>query len=265
MQNGVLKGGPPPPTEVDTRALCSLESPQGSWLHCSYHLTTSMVSPALLCLPSALAMHHAQLGRPQFQYRDMATDILGNQNQNALITKNDPATIAPPVKEKMLKGLRAAYSVMILTNCSVAVSGHWAFGNQAKGTVLSNFVAGDRPLLPTWFLVITNIFILLQFSAVTSRLIFRSTSVIIATTLDAMLPFIEGLVALFGAFGCIPLDTILPMVFYNNTFKPSKYSVIFLVNTTIIVVSSLLAGIGTIASVYKIVSDAKMVHLFPNL
>jgi len=78
----------------------------GSWLHSGYHLTTSMVSPALLSLPFALALlgwaggliglivaglvtfysynllsmvleHHARLGHRQLRYRDMATDILG--------------------------------------------------------------------------------------------------------------------------------------------------------------------------------------------
>ncbi|CAL9174142.1 unnamed protein product, partial [Musa hybrid cultivar] len=79
----------------------------GSWLHCAYHLTTSIVSPALLSLPLAFASlgwasavaclvmgaavtfysynllslvleHHDQLGRRQLRFRDMAHDILGN-------------------------------------------------------------------------------------------------------------------------------------------------------------------------------------------
>ena len=78
----------------------------GSWWHCAYHLTTSIVSPAILSLPFALSLlgwvggvffltmtalvtfysynllsvvleHHAQLGQRQLRFRDMATDILG--------------------------------------------------------------------------------------------------------------------------------------------------------------------------------------------
>ncbi|RZR85144.1 hypothetical protein BHM03_00012087, partial [Ensete ventricosum] len=78
----------------------------GSWLHCGYHLTTSIVAPALLSLPFAFASlgwapgvlclvigaavtfysynllslvleHHAKLGRRQLRFRDMAHDILG--------------------------------------------------------------------------------------------------------------------------------------------------------------------------------------------
>ena len=67
----------------------------------------------------------------------------------------------------MFKGLCVCYSVILATFFSVAISGYWAFGNQAMGTVLSNFMGNGQPLLPTWFLLMTNIFILLQISPVT--------------------------------------------------------------------------------------------------
>jgi Transmembrane amino acid transporter protein len=79
----------------------------GSWIHCGYHMTTAIVAPALLSLPFAFASlgwaggvvclllgavvsfysyhlishvleHHAQIGRRQLRFRDMADDILGN-------------------------------------------------------------------------------------------------------------------------------------------------------------------------------------------
>ena len=82
----------------------------GSWVHCGYHLTTAIVAPALLSLPFALALlgwkggvvilmlaaiitfysynllslvleHHAELGKRQLRFRDMAHDILGNNLQ----------------------------------------------------------------------------------------------------------------------------------------------------------------------------------------
>ena len=78
----------------------------GSWLHCGYHLTTSIVAPALLSLPFALSMlgwvggiisllfcgvvtfysynllsmvleHHAMQGSRLLRFRDMASFILG--------------------------------------------------------------------------------------------------------------------------------------------------------------------------------------------
>ncbi|XP_062091893.1 GABA transporter 1-like [Humulus lupulus] len=204
------------------------------------------------------------------------------------------ATIAPPVQGKMFKGLCVCYSVIALTYFSVGISGYWAFGNQAQGTILANFMGVDKPLLPTWFLVITNAFAVTQVLAVTlvylqptnevfenkfadpkmeqfstrniiPRLIFRSLSVIVGTFFAAMLPFFGDLMALFGAFGCIPLDFILPMIFYNVTFKPSKRGLIFWINSVIVAASLVLVGVGSIASVRQIVLDAKTYRLFANM
>ncbi|KAH0464930.1 hypothetical protein IEQ34_005033 [Dendrobium chrysotoxum] len=78
----------------------------GSWLHCGYHLTTSIVAPGLLTLPYALAKmgwaagvvyllvaavvtfysynlislvleHHAQQGNRLLRFRDLARLVLG--------------------------------------------------------------------------------------------------------------------------------------------------------------------------------------------
>lgn len=78
----------------------------GSWLHCGYHLTTSIVGPVIFSLPFTMALlgwvtgvvivtlaalvtfyaynllsvvleHHEQLGKRQLRFRDMARDILG--------------------------------------------------------------------------------------------------------------------------------------------------------------------------------------------
>jgi amino acid permease len=106
-----------------------------------------------------------------------------------------------------------------------------------------------------------------QFSIrnIVPRLIFRSMSVIIGTTFAAMLPFFGDIMALLGAFGCIPLDFIFPMVFYNVTFKPSKRGLVFWGNTLIAVASSVLSMVGAVASVRQIVLDAKTYRLFANI
>ncbi|GLT75323.1 hypothetical protein SLA2020_470570 [Shorea laevis] len=434
--------------ELDAGALFVLKS-KGSWLHCGYHLTTSIVAPVIFSLPFALALlgwvygilclafaalvtfysynllslvleHHAQLGKRQLRFRDMATDILGPRwgkylvgplqfaicygaviggsllggqclkfvyllykpnggmqlyqfimifgavllifaqlpsfhslrhiNLGSLVlcfaysacavagsihignSRNAPvkdysingsevnhvfgainaisiiataygcgiipeiqATIAPPVKGKMFKGLCICFTVILMTYFSVAVSGYWAFGNHTQSSILNNFMDDNqKPLLPTWFLLTTNIFALLQLSAITvtymqptnelfekwfanpkmgqfstrnivPRVISRSLSVITAIVFAAMLPFFGDIMALFGAFGIIPLDFILPMVFYNATFKPSKQSFIFWGNTLIAVVSTALAAVGAVASVRQMVLDAKTYSLFANM
>lgn len=79
----------------------------GSWIHCGFHLTTSIVGPVIFSLPFALALlgwvpgvliialaalvtfyaynllsavleHHEKLGKRQIRFRDMARDILGD-------------------------------------------------------------------------------------------------------------------------------------------------------------------------------------------
>lgn len=97
------------------------------------------------------------------------------------------------------------------------------------------------------------------------RIIARSTSVVIAATIAAMLPFFGDINSLIGAFGFIPLDFILPVVFYNLTFNPSKRSFVFWLNILISVVFSTLGVIAAIAAVRQIVLDAKTYRLFANV
>ncbi|XXG64942.1 hypothetical protein AAC387_Pa05g2761 [Persea americana] len=204
------------------------------------------------------------------------------------------ATLAPPVKGKMFKGLCICYTVVIVTFFSVGISGYWAFGNQAEGIILSNFLIGGKPLLPKWFLMMTYVFTLLQVLAVgviylqplnevlegkfadpkrekfstrnvVPRLVFRSLAVVTATAIAAMLPFFGDINAVIGAFGIMPLDFILPMIFYNMTFKPSKRSLLFWGNTIIAVIFSVLAVIAAVSTVRQIALDAKTYRLFANV
>ncbi|XP_027104840.1 GABA transporter 1 [Coffea arabica] len=222
-----------------------------------------------------------------------AFSIIATTYGNGIIPEIQ-ATIAPPVTGKMFKGLLVCYAVVISTFFSVAISGYWAFGNQSRQSVLSNFMVNNHPLLPKGFLLMTNVFTLVQVSAVVlvymqptnvvierafadpkkdqfsirnvvPRLIFRSLSIVLATTLAAMLPFFGDIMALFGAFGCIPLDFILPMVFYNLTFKPSRKGLVYWGNTIIAVLSTVLALVGAVASVRQIILDAKTYRLFANM
>nr|KJB35307.1 hypothetical protein B456_006G108800 [Gossypium raimondii] len=305
--------------QLDAGALFVLKS-KGSWLHCGYHLTTSIVAPTLLSLPFAFTFlgwavgiislvvgalvtfysynllslvleHHAQLGRRHLRFRDMANDILGprwgwyyvgptqfmvcygsvialtllgGQCMKAIYVLSQPngsmklyefviifgflmlvldqipsfhslrhinlislflclaysacaaaasihignsskgptkdyglkgdaesqifgifnaiaiiattygngiipeiqATIAPPVKGKMFKGLCVCYTVLIITFFTVAITGYWAFGNHSEGLLLSNFLDDGNPLVPKWFILMTNLFTILQLSAV---------------------------------------------------------------------------------------------------
>ncbi|KAL5976438.1 hypothetical protein ACLOJK_020770 [Asimina triloba] len=203
------------------------------------------------------------------------------------------ATLAPPIKGKMFKGLCMCYVVITSTFFSVAISGYWAFGNLSQGNILSNFNPDGKRLVPDWFTVLTNIFMLLQLTAVSvlylqptnvvlenwladvknkqfsirnvvPRLVSRSLSVILGTAIAAMLPFFADINAFLGAFGIIPLNFVLPMIFYNQTFKPSKSSILFWGNTISALAFTLTGLIGTVCAIRQIVLDAKSYHLFAN-
>ncbi|KAK8454086.1 hypothetical protein SEVIR_5G393100v4 [Setaria viridis] len=204
------------------------------------------------------------------------------------------ATVAAPVTGKMFRGLCLCYAVVITTFFSVAISGYWAVGNQAQGTLLSNFMVDGAAVIPEWLLLITQLFTLLQLSAVgvvylqptnevleglfsdakqgqyaprnvVPRLVSRTAAVAVATTVAAMVPFFGDMNSLIGAFGFLPLDFAVPAVFYNVTFKPSKRGLVFWLNTVIAVVFSALAVIASVAAVRQIALDAKTYKLFANV
>ncbi|XP_028553461.1 GABA transporter 1 isoform X2 [Dendrobium catenatum] len=355
-KNGQIPSQAP---QLDAGALFVLQS-KGSWLHCGYHLTTSIVAPALLSLPLALSAlgepssawppaapvqrygspdsrfylgallhwtnsvlsllrcrcrqcsawwtkHEGQSSDAPHRDYSLPSDeqdlVFGVFNAIAIIATSYgngiipeiQATVAPPVQGKMFKGLCLCYAVAVATFFSVAVSGYWVFGNLAKGTILSNFISGNgRPLVPKWFLLMANIFTILQLSAVAvvylqptnellegifadphkgqysvrnvfPRIVFRSISVGMATAIAAMLPFFGDINAVIGAFGFLPLDFVVPAVLYNITFRPSMRGAVFWANVVIAVVFSVFAVLASIAAVRQILLDAKNYKLFANV
>lgn len=106
-----------------------------------------------------------------------------------------------------------------------------------------------------------------QFSArnVIPRLIFRSISVAVATTIAAMLPFFGDINGVIGAFGFLPLDFLMPSIFYNITFKPSRRSLIFWINTALIVVFTFITVLANVAAIRQIALDANSYKLFANV
>jgi amino acid permease len=205
------------------------------------------------------------------------------------------ATLAPPVKGKMEKGIALCYTVVFITFYPVAISGYWAFGNKAQGNIFDNLVPDVGPsLMPQWLVGIASIAIVAQLLAiglvyvqpiyevlesktadisqsryslrnVAPRLVLRSLYLAVATVLGAMLPFFGDIVSLIGAFGYTPLDFVLPMLFYQLVFRPSPRSLVFWLNWCIIVVFSIVGVIGCVASFRSIVMNANTYHLFANV
>lgn len=97
------------------------------------------------------------------------------------------------------------------------------------------------------------------------RLLSRSLSVAVAAAVAAMLPFFGDINAVIGAFGFLPLDFVIPCVFYNITFKPSRRRLLFWTNAGIASTFSVLAVAASVAAVRQIALDAKDYRLFADV
>ncbi|KAK6129954.1 hypothetical protein DH2020_036348 [Rehmannia glutinosa] len=204
------------------------------------------------------------------------------------------ATLAPPATGKMVKGLIMCYTVIFLTFYSAAVSGYWVFGNKSNSNIIKSLMPDEGPpLAPVWVLGLAIVFVLLQLFAIglvysqvayeimekksadvnqgifskrnlIPRIILRSLYVIFCGFVAAMLPFFGDISAVVGAFGFIPLDFVLPMLLYNMTYKPTKSSLAYWINNSIIVVFTCVGLMGAFSSVRKLVLDAKEFKLFSS-
>ncbi|XP_071730684.1 probable GABA transporter 2 [Rutidosis leptorrhynchoides] len=204
------------------------------------------------------------------------------------------ATLAPPVRGKMFKGLVMCYSVIFVTFYSAAVSGYLVFGNKASSNILKSLMPDEGPsLAPTWLLGLGVIFVLLQLFAIglvysqvayeimetksadinqgifskrnlIPRIILRSLYMIFCGFIAALLPFFGDINGVVGALGFIPLDFILPMLLYNLTYKPSRSSITYWINNAIMVVFTGVGLLGSFSSVRKLSLDASKFKLFSN-
>lgn len=96
------------------------------------------------------------------------------------------------------------------------------------------------------------------------RLILRTIYMVLCAFVAAMLPFFGDINGVVGAIGFIPLDFILPMLLYNMTHNPSRTSVTFWLNISIIVVFTGTGIMGAFSSVRKLVLDAHKFKLFSS-
>ncbi|KAG4211401.1 hypothetical protein ERO13_A02G102100v2 [Gossypium hirsutum] len=204
------------------------------------------------------------------------------------------ATLAPPATGKMVKGLLMCYTVAFLTFYSAAVSGYWVFGNKSNSNILKSLMPDEGPsLAPTIVLGLAVVFVLLQLLAIglvysqvayeimekqsadvkqgmfskrnlIPRLILRSLYVIFCGFMAAMLPFFGDISGVVGAIGFIPLDFILPMLLYNTTYKPSRSTLTYWINLSIIIVFTGVGIMGSFSSIRKLVLDANKFKLFSS-
>lgn len=96
------------------------------------------------------------------------------------------------------------------------------------------------------------------------RIVLRTMYMIFCGFFAAMLPFFGDINGVVGAIGFIPLDFILPMLLYNMTFKPSRSSLTYWINISIMVVFTGVGILGSFSSIRKLVLDASKFKLFSS-
>ncbi|KAJ8451151.1 hypothetical protein Cgig2_026960 [Carnegiea gigantea] len=232
------------------------------------HAATSKNAP-----PRDYSLESSQAARVfnAFTSTSIIAAIFGNgilPEIQQLITYILQATLAPPATGKMLKGLFLCYSVIFITFYSAAVSGYYTFGNKSNSNILQSLLPDKgSALAPTWILILSmksadtkrGIF---SKRNLIPRLILRTTYMIFCGLFAAMLPFFGDINSVIGAIGFIPLDFILPMLLYNMTYKPSKSSITYWINISIIVIFTGVGLLGTFSSIRKLILDAKEFKIF---
>ncbi|CAI9762566.1 unnamed protein product [Fraxinus pennsylvanica] len=174
------------------------------------------------------------------------------------------------------------------------VSGYRVFGNKSNSNILKSLMPDEGPsLAPVPVLGLAVIFVLLQLFAIglvysqvayeimekksadvnqgifskrnlIPRIILRSLYVVFCGFFAAMLPFFGDINGVVGAVGFIPLDFVLPMLLYNMTYKPSKSSIKYWINNSIIIIFTGAGLMGAFSSTRKLVLDAKEFKLFSS-
>ena len=94
------------------------------------------------------------------------------------------------------------------------------------------------------------------------RIVLRTLYMLFCGFFAAMLLFFGDINGVVGAIGFIPLDFVLPMLLYNMTHKPSKSSLRFWINNSIIIIFTGLVLLGALASISKLVIATQMFKLF---
>lgn len=96
------------------------------------------------------------------------------------------------------------------------------------------------------------------------RIFLRTLYMMFCGFIAAMLPFFGDINAVVGAIGFIPLDFVLPMLLYNMTYKPTKSSLAYWINNSIIIIFTIVGLMGAFSSMRKLVLDAKEFKLFSS-
>ncbi|KAE8675706.1 putative GABA transporter 2 [Hibiscus syriacus] len=268
-------------TFLESRMESDAGAAKGKWWHAGFHLTTAINSDAALRVQGIGVLEHCEkAGRRHIRFRELAADVLGYFVSTCY--REDGKRTADLLR------------CSVPSFYSVAVSGYWLFGNKSNSNILKSLMPDEGPALaPTAVLGLAVIFVLLQLLAIglvysqvayeimekqssdvkqgkfskrnlIPRIILRSLYVMFCGFMAAMLPFFGEISGVVGAMGFIPLDFILPMLLYNMTFKPSRSTITYWLNFSIIFVFTGVGIMGTFSSIRKLILDANQFKLFSS-
>lgn len=222
-----------------------------------------------------------------------ALSILSTIYGNAVLVETQ-ATVSPPTRENMVKGLGVCYIATVTTFFPVAIAGYWAFGNSSNGNIFLNMISVTGvSYIPSWMFILANMCMIVQLVAgsvlysqptfeiverdiVTKtqrsslrisikRTILRTLFMGIATFLAAMLPFFSDFNALSGSMGYTPLVFIFPIIFFLIDFKIESNSLGFWTKCLMVGFFIIITAIGVVTSIRQLVLDEKTYRLFANI
>ncbi|BDA43177.1 Lysine histidine transporter-like 1 [Coccomyxa sp. Obi] len=187
----------------------------------------------------------------------------------------------PSALVSMMRGLAAAYTVVVVAYFPVASAGYAAFGNLVSPDVLLSVRK------PAWLISLANFMVVIHLAAsyqvfaqpifetveawilagkyrlaterpIVTRAVVRCSYVALTCFLAILIPFFGDLMGLVGSLGLMPLTFLLPPALWIKATKPRGPELWF--NVALMVVYGIAGVLAAIGSVYNIVIHAHEYH-----
>ncbi|KAH1113207.1 hypothetical protein GLYMA_04G255200v4 [Glycine max] len=193
-----------------------------------------------------------------------------------------PSTEEKPSNIPMWRGVRVAYTIVIICYISVAVSGFWAYGNAVDDDVLITLEH------PNWLIAIANfmvfihvlgsfqvfampVFDTIETTLVKSwnftpsrilRLVSRSIFVCVVGIIGMCIPFFGGLLGFFGGLAFTSTSYMIPSILWLAEKSPKRWSFHWIASWICVIVGGIIAVVAPIGGVRTIIVSAKTYKLF---
>ncbi|KAL3691117.1 hypothetical protein R1sor_004768 [Riccia sorocarpa] len=193
-----------------------------------------------------------------------------------------PSTPEKPSKIAMWRGVLGAYFVVAACYFPVAIVGFWVYGNTVSDNILqqvghprwliaaANFmvvihVTGSYQLyaMPVFDMIETFLVKKLHFSpSRLLRLVVRCIYVAFTAFIACTIPFFGALLGFFGGFAFAPTTYFLPCIMWLVIYKPSPFSLSWIVNWVCIVLGVLLMVFSSIGGLRSLIVQASTYEFY---